>query len=313
MGNWRILLTDGLEENGIAILSAEGQVDDRKGISAEDLLKIIGEYDAVIVRGRTKVTREVLAAAKKLKVVGRSGVGVDNIDLQAARDHKVIVVNAPVATTRAVAELVMGMIFALARELPRADQSMKQDQWLKKEFEGVELDGKILGVIGIGRIGSTVAKMALAAGMKVFACGRTLQAYDIQSNGGQTYNFDQLLGMSDFITIHTPLTDSTRNLINADMLAKMKNGVRIICAARGNIIDETALLSALNSGKVAGAALDVFSVEPPQNNELARHPKVVATPHIGGQTVEAQIRAANDISNEVLAALNGTPLRWKVA
>jgi D-3-phosphoglycerate dehydrogenase / 2-oxoglutarate reductase len=313
MGNWRILLTDGLEENGIAILSAKGQVDDRKGISAEDLIKVIGEYDAIIVRGRTKVTREVFAAAKKLKVVGRSGVGVDNIDLAAAREHKVIVVNAPVATTRAVAELVMGMIFALARELPRADQSMKQNQWLKKEFEGVELNGKILGVLGIGRIGSTVARMASAIGMKVFAFDPALLADAVQSAGGEACNMDQLLSISDFITIHTPLTDSTRNMINGEMLAKMKNGVRIVCAARGNIIDEKALLAALNSGKVAGAALDVFSVEPPPDGELARHPRVIATPHIGGQTVEAQVRAANDISNEVLAALNGSPLRWKVA
>lgn len=313
MGNWRILLTDGLEENGIAILSAQGQVDDRKGISAEDLLKIIGVYDAIIVRGRTKVTREVFAAGEKLKVVGRSGVGVDNIDLQAAREHKVTVVNAPVATTRAVAELVMGMIFALARELPRADQSMKQNQWLKKEFEGIELDGKILGVIGIGRIGSTVARMATAMGMKVLACDPVLSPEAIHTAGGEACDFAELLRKSDFITIHTPLTDSTRHMINADVLTKMKNGVRIICAARGNIIDEAALLAALNSGKVAGAALDVFSVEPPTDGELARHPKVIATPHIGGQTVEAQIRAANDISNEVLAALNGVPLRWKVA
>lgn len=313
MGNWKILLTDGLEENGKTILSAEGQVDDRKGISADELLKVIGDYDAIIVRGRTKVTREVFSAGTKLKVVGRSGVGVDNIDLAAAKEHNVIVVNAPVATTRAVAELVMGMIFALARELPRADQSMKQNQWLKKEFEGVELDGKILGVIGIGRIGSTVARMATSLGMKVLACDPVLSAEAIHSAGGEACDFEELVGRSDFITIHTPLTDSTRNMINTDMLAKMKNGVRIICAARGNIIDESALLAALNSGKVAGAALDVYSVEPPPDCELTRHPKVIATPHIGGQTVEAQNRAANDISNEVLAALNGAPLRWQVA
>jgi D-3-phosphoglycerate dehydrogenase len=313
MSNWKILLTDGLEENGKSILAAEGQVDDKKNISADELLKVIGEYDAIIVRGRTKVTREVFAAASKLKVVGRSGVGVDNIDLQSAKEHKVTVVNAPIATTRAVAELVMGMIFALARELPRADQSMKQNQWLKKEFEGIELNGKTLGIVGIGRIGSSVAKMASSLGMKVLAYDPDLSPEAIQSAGGEVSNLDELMKKSDFITIHTPLTDSTRNLINADKLVKMKDGVRIICAARGNIIDETALLSALNSGKVAGAALDVFSVEPPQDSQLAKHPRVIATPHIGGQTVEAQIRAANDISNEVLAALRDAPLHWKVA
>jgi D-3-phosphoglycerate dehydrogenase len=313
MSNWKILLTDGLEENGKTILSKEAQVDDKKNISAEELLKIIGDYDAIIVRGRTKVTKDVFDAGKKLKVVGRSGVGVDNIDLQAAKDKKVIVVNAPIATTRAVAELVIGMIFALAREIPRADSSMKQNQWLKKEFEGIELNGKTLGIIGIGRIGSSVAKMASAVGMKILAHDPLLSPESIRSAGGEFIAMEELLQKSDFITIHTPLSDSTRNMINAAILAKMKEGVRIICAARGNIIDEAALLAALNTGKVGGAALDVLSTEPPVDNELVKHAKVISTPHIGGQTVEAQIRAANDISNEVLAALRGAPLHWKVA
>ena len=313
MSNWKILLTDGLEENGKTILAAEAQVDDRKNISAEELLKVIGEYDAVIVRGRTKVSREVLASGKKLKVVGRSGVGVDNIDLQAAKERQVTVVNAPVATTRAVAELVIGMMFCLAREIPRADRSLKQNQWLKKELEGVELEGKTLGIIGTGHIGSSVAKMAGALGMKILAFDPVLAPEAIHAAGGEACNLDELLQKSDFITIHTPLNDSTRRMIDSERLSKMKKGVRIICAARGNIIDETALLSALNSGQVAGAALDVFSVEPPQDSELVKHPHIIATPHIGGQTVEAQIRAANDISHEVLAALHGEPLRWKVA
>lgn len=312
MAAWKILLTDGLEENGKKILAAECQVDDMKGISAEDLLKVISEYDAVIVRGRTKITREVITAGKKLKVIGRSGVGVDNIDLQAARDSHVIVVNAPIATTRAVAELVLGMLFSLARELPRADKSMKENQWLKKDFEGIELDGKTLGIIGIGRIGSSVARMASTLGMKTLAYDPILTSDAIKTSGAEAVGLDELLKRADFITIHTPLTDSTRNMINEEILSKMKDGVRLICAARGNIIDEQALLTALNSGKVAGAALDVFAVEPPQNFNLVKHPRVIATPHIGGQTVEAQIRAANDIANEILAALRGAPLRWKV-
>ena len=313
MSAWRILLTDGLEENGKAILSKEAQVDDQKGISAEDLLKIAVDYDALIVRGRTKVTREVLDAARNLKVVGRSGVGVDNIDLEAARQHKVTVVNAPNATTRAVAELTIGFIFALAREIPRADASLKQALWLKKEFEGVELDGKTLGIIGIGRIGSSVARMATAMGMKVLANDPLLDAENVRSAGGQACALDELLQKSDFIAIHTPLTDSTRSMFNEKMFAQMKAGVRLICAARGGIIDETALLDALNSGKVAGAALDVFAAEPPGESELVKHPKVIVTPHIGGQTVEAQVRAAADISSEVLSALRGAPLCWKVA
>ena len=313
MGDWKILLTDGLEENGKQTLAAEAQVDDRKNISAEDLLTIIADYDAIIVRGRTKVTREVLDAGKKLKVVGRSGVGVDNIDLTAAKEHQVTVVNAPIATTRAVAELTMAFVFSLAREIPRADASMKQGQWLKKEFEGLELDGKTLGIIGIGRIGASVAKMAAAIGMCILACDPVLSEDAIRNAGGQPCSMDEILQKSDFITIHTPLVDSTRNLVNAGLIAQMKDGVRIICAARGGIIDESALLEALNSGKVAGAALDVFTSEPPLESALAKHPRVITTPHIGGQTVEAQVRAAADISSEVLAALHGTALRWKVA
>ena len=313
MGDWKVLLTDGLEENGKQTLAVEAQVDDRKNISAEDLLTIIADYDAIIVRGRTKVTKEVLAAGKKLKVVGRSGVGVDNIDLTAAKEHQVTVVNAPIATTRAVAELTMAFIFSLAREIPRADASMKQGQWLKKEFEGLELDGKTLGIIGIGRIGTSVAKMAAAIGMRILACDPVLSEVAIRNAGGQPCSMDEILQKSDFITIHTPLVDSTRNLVNAELIAKMKDGVRIICAARGGIIDENALLEALNSGKVAGAALDVFATEPPLESVLTKHPRVITTPHIGGQTMEAQVRAAADISSEVLAALHGTALRWKVA
>jgi D-3-phosphoglycerate dehydrogenase len=313
MSNWKIMLTDGLEENGKDILSQEAQVDDKKGISAEDLLKIVADYDALIVRGRTKVTGQVFEAAKNLKVVGRSGVGVDNIDLQAAKDHHVTVVNAPIATTRAVAELAIGLIFALAREISRADSSMKADQWLKKEFEGVELDGKTLGVIGLGRIGSTVASMAKPLGMKVIACDPILTEDHIRSCGCEPCEWEELLNQSDFITIHTPLIDSTRNMINAETISKMKDGVRIVCAARGGIVDEAALLSALDSGKVRGAALDVFATEPPVESKLVKHPHVITTPHIGGQTIEAQTRAAEDIATEVLAALNGKTLRWKVS
>jgi D-3-phosphoglycerate dehydrogenase len=312
MAEWKILLTDGLEENGKSIMSKEAQVDDKKGITAEDLLKIIGDYDAIIVRGRTKVSKEVFDSSSKLKVVGRSGVGVDNIDLHAAKAHKVTVVNAPIATTRAVAELTMGFILALAREITRADASMKQGQWLKKNFEGIELNGKTLGIIGIGRIGSLVSKMAITMGMKILAYDPLLSPELIHDFGGEACTLDELLFKSDFMTIHTPLTDSTRNLINKSMFDKMKNGVRIICAARGGIIDETALLAALNSGKVAGVALDVFAAEPLADYALVKHPKVIATPHIAGQTVEAQIRSASDISTEVLAALRGGPLRWKV-
>ncbi|HMD88333.1 MAG TPA: hydroxyacid dehydrogenase [Anaerolineaceae bacterium] len=313
MSNWKILLTDGLEENGQAILRKSADVDNQEGISADALLQVVDQYDAVIVRGRTKVTSAVFDAGKKLKVVGRSGVGVDNIDLAAARQHGVTVVNAPVATSVAVAELAFGMILALVRELPRADSSMKNGKWLKKEMEGSEVYGKTLGVIGFGRIGSNVAQRAVAFGMKILAYDPLLSPEEIKKRGGEPVSLYQLYAGSDFITLHVPLSNETRGMLNAETFSKMKKGVRVICAARGGVIDEAALLAALESGQVAGAGLDVFATEPPGPTPLICHPRVIATPHIGAQTVEAQQRAAADISSEVLAALQGNSLRWKVA
>jgi len=310
---WKVLLTDGLEENGKEILRAKAEVTDQPGITADDLLKVAGDYDAIIVRGRTKVIPAVFDAGKKLKVVGRAGVGVDNIDLSAAKSHNVIVVNSPLATTLAVAELTIGLMFAVSREIPRADAGMKNTKWLKKELEGVELNGKTLGVIGFGRIGAATAQRAAAMGMKIIAFDPQLGDDEIRARGGDPVSFDKLLASADFITIHTPLTNETRGIINAAAIARMKDGVRIICAARGGVVDEAALLEALNSGKVAAAGLDVFATEPPGESALASHPHVVATPHIGAQTVEAQARAAADIASEVLAALNGESLRWRVA
>jgi len=313
MGNWKILLTDGLEDNGKEILRASAEVVDQSGISAEDLLKVVGEYEALIVRGRTKVTNAVFEAGKKLKVVGRAGVGVDNIDLEAAKAHHVTVVNSPLATTVAVAELTLSLMLSLVREIPRADASMKSGKWLKKEFEGRELYGKTLGVLGFGRIGSAVAARAKAFEMKVLAYDPVVPAEEIRARGGEPVSLDDLLKQSDMITMHMPLTSESRHLLNREAFSKMKDGVYIVCAARGGVIDEDALLEALNSGKVAGAALDVFATEPPGETELVAHPHVIDTPHVGAQTVEAQTRAAHDIAEEVLNALAGKPLRWKVA
>jgi len=313
MPEWKILLTDGLEQNGQEILRAAAQVDNRAGISADDLLKVVADYDALIVRGRTKVTAAVFDAATRLKVVGRAGVGVDNIDLNAAKAHNVIVVNSPTATTIAVAELTLGLMLAVVREIPRADATMKAGQWIKKELEGRELWRKTLGVIGFGRIGTEVARRAKAFDMEIIAYDPLLPAEAIRLRGGEPVSLEDLLARADIITLHVPLDENTRNLLNAEAFAKMKDGVYIICAARGGVIDEDALLQALNSGKVAGAGLDVFATEPPGATALVTHPKVVCTPHIGAQTVEAQTRAAEDIATEVLAALEGKPLRWRVA
>ncbi|MCE1255058.1 MAG: hypothetical protein LWX83_16110 [Anaerolineae bacterium] len=313
MAAWKILLTDGLEENGQEILRKSADVVNNPTITAEELLQVVGEYDALIVRGRTKVTPAVFEAGKKLKVVGRSGVGVDNIDLAAAKAHGVSVVNAPVSTSISVAELTLALMLSLVREIPRADAGMKNGKWLKKELEGAELYGKTLGVIGYGRIGSLVGTRCAAFGMSVIAYDPQLSAEEVRRRGAAYATLDELLAQSDLISLHIPLTGDTRGMINEATIAKMKDGVRIVCAARGGVIDETALLAALESGKVAGAALDVFSTEPPGQTALVSHARVVCSPHVGAQTAEAQIRAAIDISNEVLAALKGETLRWKVA
>jgi D-3-phosphoglycerate dehydrogenase len=315
MTKWKVLITDGLDENGKEILRKSVDVTDQPGISADDLLKVVGDYDALIVRGRTKVTTAVFEAGKKLKAVGRAGVGVDNIDLAAAKAKGVTVVNSPLATTTAVAELALSMMLSVVREIARADASMKAGKWLKKEFEGEELSGKTLGVLGFGRIGAAVAKRATAFDMKILGYDPLIPADEIKKRGGEPVSFDEILKRSDMITMHLPLTAESRGMLNAAAFTKMKQGAYIICAARGGVIDETALLEALNSGKVAGAALDVFTSEPPAPElaALVGHSKLVATPHIGAQTVEAQARAANDISEEILAALDGKPLRWKVA
>ncbi len=309
---YTILISDGLDEAGQSILRSLANVDDRREISADDLLKAIPDYDALIVRGRTKVTASLLDAASRLKVIGRAGVGVDNIDLEAAKKKNITVVNAPMSTSLAVAELTFGLLLSLAREIPRADAGMKQGKWLKKELEGVELNGKTLGLIGYGRIGAEVGKRASAFGMNIIAYDPLISEDEIKQRGAEPVSIQDLYAWSDFISLHLPLNVQTRDMIGQLAFSEMKDGVRIVCAARGGIIDEAALVAALNSGKVAGAALDVFGVEPPGLTEAVSHPRVIATPHMGAQTIEAQSRASEDIANEVLSVLQGKPLRWKV-
>jgi len=312
MPTYNILIADGLEDNGQAILRSSANVDDCRDISLEELLKIIEGYDALIVRSRTKVTAQVFDVAGRLKVVGRAGVGVDNIDLEVARSHSVTVVNAPASTSLAVAELTFGLMLSLAREIPRADAGLKQGVWLKKDLAGEELFGKTLGIIGMGRIGTEVGKRAVAFGMTVLGYDVRNFAKEITHRGVLPVELDDLYARADYISLHVPLTDETRLMVDEQAFGRMKRGVRIVCTARGGIIDESALLAALESGQVAGAALDVFASEPPGATGLVGHPRVIATPHIGAQTMEAQMRAAEDIANEVLAALNDEPLRWKV-
>jgi len=312
MSDWKIIVTDGLDGRGLEILSKAAQVDERAGISLEELIKVISDYDALIVHGQTRVNAEVFSAAVNLKVVGRAGVGVDNIDLAAANLNKVTVVNSPNATTQAVAEHVLALLFSLARSIPTADGTMKSGLWHKKQFVGVEIKDKVLGIIGMGNIGSSLAQMSKSLGMQVIGYDPLIPDAEIERRGANPVNIQELYVQSDFISIHIPLNPETRGMINGGSFGTMKRGVRLICTARGGIVDETALLAALESGQVAGAALDVFTKEPPGMSALVSHPKVIATPHIGAQTTEAQARAAVDIAREVLAALEGEPLRWKI-
>ena len=312
MGDWKIIIPDQLDESGLAILTSAAQVNERDGISPADLLELISEYDALIVRSRTQVDAEMFSAAANLKVVGRAGVGVDNIDLAAANLHNVTVVNSPSATTQAVAEHVLALLFSLSRSIPAADGLMKSGLWHKNQFMGVEVQGKVLGIIGMGNIGSAVAQKTKSLGMEVLGYDPLIPDEEIQRRGAKPESLQDVYAQSDFISIHAPLSAETRGMIDGESFGAMKRGIRLICTARGGIIDETALLSALESGQVAGAALDVFAKEPPGLSALVSHSRVIATPHIAAQTAEAQARAAVDIATEVLAALRGEPLRWKI-
>ncbi|MFQ5942236.1 MAG: hydroxyacid dehydrogenase [Anaerolineales bacterium] len=304
---WRVLVTDGLSEDGLRLLRDQAEV-----IESESL-DTLGESDALIVRGRTKVTAEALdRAGPDFKVIGRAGVGVDNIDLQAAESKGLIVVNAPQAATAAVAELTLGLMLSLARHIPAADASMRRTEWHKSELKGSELSEKTLGIIGLGRIGAAVAERAHAFGMQVLGHDPLITDEELRNRGAEPTEFNTLLRASDYVCLHLPLNEDTRGMIGDAAISKMKPGARLVSAARGGIVDEQALLAALDSKHLAGAALDVFSEEPPGKSPLLSHPKMVSTPHIGAQTSEAQAKAGKDIADEVLAALNGEPLRWRV-
>lgn len=309
----KVLIADKLAPVAAQYLRQAGvEVDDRAGIEASQLAAALAEVDGLIVRSRTKVTAELLAKAARLKVVGRAGVGVDNIDLEAVRQHGAAVVNTPVSTSVAVAELTLALMLALLREVPRADSAMKQGQWIKKELQGPELAGKTLGIMGVGNIGAQVAKRASAFDMRVLGYDPFLNEEQLSQRGTQPASREQIYAEADWISLHLPLLPETHHMFNTEVFEKMKWGVYLVCAARGGLIDEGDLLAALNSGQVAGAALDVFESEPPGRNPLVEHPRVVASPHIGAQTAEAQTRAARDVAEEVLNALTGKPLRWQV-
>jgi len=310
----KLLIADKLPRRTANILEAAGiKVDDRAGIEADELAKIIGGYEGLIVRSRTKATGKLISAGKKLKVIGRAGVGVDNINLSAAKKQGIAVVNTPQSTSVAVAEHTLALMLALQHKVAQADASMKAGEWAKKKMRASELAGKTLGIVGMGHIGTLVAKRAAAFDMKVIGNDPVLDEEAMLERGAISVSLEELYAKAHIITFHIPLNNRTRGMINKKSFGQMKNGVRIIQVARGGVIDEDALLAALESGKVAGAALDVYAEEPPGASPLVTHSKVVTTPHIAAQTFEAQRRAAKDIADEVLAALEDRPLRWQVA
>ncbi|MFC1485531.1 phosphoglycerate dehydrogenase [Candidatus Latescibacterota bacterium] len=298
---YKVLISDDVANECVKMFeSIEGiEVDCRPGLSPDEFKAIIGEYDGLVVRSQTKVRGDAIALAKKLKVIGRAGAGVDNIDVASATDAGIVVMNTPGGNTVSTAEHTLSLIMALSRNIAQGDRSIKEGKWERKKYMGVELRGKTIGVIGLGNIGQVVVHLAMTFGMKVLGHDPFLSTDLAESLGITIAALDEIWANADYITFHTPLNDSTRHLINEKTLAKCKDGVRIINCARGGIVDEQALLRAIESGKVAGAALDVFEQEPPVNNPLVRHEKVVCTPHLGASTAEAQDIVALMVAEQV--------------
>jgi D-3-phosphoglycerate dehydrogenase len=303
----KILVTDPLHEDAIKILEEVGDVEVATGLDKEELLEKIKDADVLVVRSGTKVTREVIENAEKLKVIGRAGVGVDNIDLDAATEKGIIVVNAPDASSISVAELTMGLMLAAARNIPQATASLKRGEWDRKRFKGIELYGKTLGIVGLGRIGQQVAKRAQAFGMNIIAYDPYIPEEVANSLGIRLVSINDLCKESDFITLHVPLTPKTRHMIGKEQIDLMKKNAIIVNCARGGLIDEKALYEALKEKKIRGAALDVFEEEPPKNSPLLTLDNVIGTPHQGASTEEAQKSAGTIVAEQIKKILRGEP------
>lgn len=309
----KILVTDPLDPAASAALRKAGHEVDERKLTPDELLKEIAKYDALLVRSETKVTKAVLGVADKLKVVGRAGVGVDNIDTQAAKDRGIVVVNAPLAATNAVAELTLAHMLSMARQLPRADASTRAGKWEKKGLMGVELSGRTLGLLGVGRIGGRVAELARAFGMRVvvydpYVTDEKAREMHVTKVATQV----DVVAQSDFVSVHTPLTPETKGMVNAALLARFKKGAFLLNVARGGIVDEKALFDAVQSGHLGGAALDVFETEPLKETPLAQLPNVHFTPHLGASTLEAQQKAGLMVADEVRKVLAGEKPEFRV-
>lgn len=305
--NQSVLICDQVDQSLGNILQKNGlRVTYEPQITKEDLAQKIGNYDIVIVRSRTTITRDLVEKATKCKIIARVGVGLDNIDTDAAKEQNIRVINAVEGAMNAVAELVIGLMLALSRDIARADRELRNGNWIKKELMGTELAGKYLGIVGLGNIGKRLARLARAMNMNVI--GFDVVPIDpefVKEVGLMKTDLDTLLQSADFVSLHVPLLDSTKHMINAEKLSKMKKTARIINTSRGGTIDEDALYDAIKSGNLGGAALDVFEVEPATGHKLATLPNVICTPHIGAQTREAQSLAANVIAEKIIQILRG--------
>jgi len=308
----KVLVTDPISEEGIDILRSQAQVDIEVGLKPEEIIAIIGDYEALVVRSQTQVTAKVIEAGRKLQVIARAGVGIDNIDVEEATRRGIVVVNAPTGNIVSAAEHTIALMLSLARHIPQANTVLKSGVWRRSDFMGTELRDKTLGIIGLGNVGSEVARRARGLEMKVIACDPFISVDYASNLQVELVSLKQLVEESDFITLHIPLTAKTRGLIGVKELALVKPTVRIINCARGGLIDEKALVKAIREKRVAGAAVDVFEIEPTTESILFEDDNIIVTPHLGASTAEAQVMAAKDIAEQVIDIFKGQPARYSV-
>ena len=308
----KVLIADPVSEKGIDILHKHAKVDVKTGLKTEELVSIIGDYEALMVRSQTKVTAAVIAAGKKLQVIGRAGVGVDNVDIEEATRRGIVVVNAPTGNTISAAEHTIALLLALARHIPQANTSLKSGAWKRSQFMGTEVRNKTLGILGLGNVGSEVARRARGLDMKLIANDPFISAEHAQNLQVELVPMKQIFKEADFITLHAPLTAKTKGMIGEKELALVKPSVRIINCARGALIDEEALAKAVKEGRVAGAAIDVFPTEPTTESILFESDNIIVTPHLGASTTEAQVLAARDVAEQIVDIFNGHPAKYAV-
>jgi D-3-phosphoglycerate dehydrogenase len=308
----RILVVEPLAVEGVELLRRHHEVDERIGLPRDEIAAILPDYDALVVRSQVKVDAGLIAAGTRLVVIGRAGVGVDNVDLEAATRAGIVVVNAPTGNTIAAAELTLALLFGLARKTAAADASMRRGEWKRSQFTGMEVRGKTLGIVGLGKIGQAIAVRARAMQMTVLGSDPFVTSEQAATLGVELVAFDDLVARSDAITVHVPKNKSTTGLINAGVIERMKDGVLLLNVARGGVIDERDLADALRSGKVGGAGIDVYTAEPPTGNPLLEAPNTLLTPHLGASTAEAQVAVAEEVAEQILEVLDGRSARYAV-